>query len=56
MKLNPYEQSAKDCNLTGKLFYVSKVNILVQLKAVEGLDEELTFVCHHTQLNNILFL
>lgn len=42
MKLNLYEQTAKDCNLTGKLFHILKVNILVQLKAVAGLDGDLT--------------
>lgn len=42
------------CNLIGKVFCVLKLNILVQLKAVDGLDEDLTFRQHHAQLNIIL--
>lgn len=55
MKLNPYEKSNKYHNLTGKLFCALKLNILVQLKSVDGLDKDLTFRQHDAQLN-IIFI
>lgn len=51
MKLNLYEKSNKSCNLERKLFCVLKLNILVLLKSVDGMDEDLTFRLDHAQLN-----
>lgn len=54
MTLSLYEKPNKYCNLTGKLFCVLKPNMLVQLKAVDGLDKDLILGQHHAQLNIIL--